>query len=165
MLYCYCIYATSPPGRIVYTALYPTSSDSQDGVVGGRYQDCITGKMLDSFEILTSSGVVLWSKYYASVNPNIVNSFINDIFIEEKKAPRSNEDGRQNQPYKKEKYTVKWSGAKDLGLVFVVRDAMFCDYILGFLTVMKTGSLSISCFIILDRQIFGIGTSFVFKRV
>ncbi|KAK4994221.1 hypothetical protein LTR28_000960, partial [Elasticomyces elasticus] len=79
--------------------------------------------MLDTFEILTTSGVVLWSKTYASISPNIINSLINDIFIEERGPSASNaaEDSTaaRNPPYKKDKYTLKWSTAKDLGLIFV----------------------------------------------
>ncbi|KAK5006821.1 hypothetical protein LTR28_006045 [Elasticomyces elasticus] len=74
--------------------------------------------MLDTFEILTTSGVVLWSKTYASISPNIINSLINDIFIEERGPSASNaaEDttAARNPPYKKDKYTLKWSTAKDL---------------------------------------------------
>ena len=81
--------------------------------------------MLDGFEILTTSGVVLWSKSYSPINSSIVNNFIKDVFIEEKvlQGASSNEhaSARQNPSYRKEKYTVKWTGAKDLGLIFVVR--------------------------------------------
>ena len=37
--------------------------------------------MLDTFEILTTSGVVLWSRTYAPVNPSVINNFIADVFI------------------------------------------------------------------------------------
>ena len=40
--------------------------------------------MLDGFEILTTSGVVLWSRSYVPVNTSLVNGFIKDVFIEEK---------------------------------------------------------------------------------
>lgn len=79
--------------------------------------------MLDSFEILTTSGVVLWSKHYAPVGVNIINSLIKDVFIEENLAAASTSSGddsaERNAPYKKDKYTLKWTMAKDLGLVFV----------------------------------------------
>jgi len=80
--------------------------------------------MLDSFEILTTSGVVLWSKSYVPVSSNIINALISDVFIEEK-VPSGNKAGDDNRasrnpPYKKEKYTLKWTTAKDLGLIFVV---------------------------------------------
>ena len=80
--------------------------------------------MLDSFEILTTSGVVLWSKAYAPVSSNIINALINDVFIEEKvpSGSKTGDDSKasRNAPYKKEKYTLKWTTAKDLGLIFVV---------------------------------------------
>lgn len=75
--------------------------------------------MLDSFEIVTTSGVVLWSKQYAPLGVNIVNSFIRDVFIEDR-AATSSETAARNPPYKKDKYTLKWTTAKDLGLIFVV---------------------------------------------
>ncbi|KAF2205223.1 P-loop containing nucleoside triphosphate hydrolase protein [Delitschia confertaspora ATCC 74209] len=73
--------------------------------------------MLDTFEILTTSGVVLWSRSYAPVGANIINSLIRDVFIEERIVPV--EDAAQKPTYKKEGYTLKWTMAKDLGLIFV----------------------------------------------
>jgi len=78
--------------------------------------------MLDSFEILTTSGVVLWSRKYAPVGVNIINALIKDIFIEESDFnPAADASAARNAPYKKDKYTLKWATSKDLGLVFVVR--------------------------------------------
>lgn len=80
--------------------------------------------MLDTFEILTTSGVVLWSKAYAPVSASIINSFITDVFIEERAAPDDHPAGdasaARNSPYKKDRYALKWTVAKDLGLIFVV---------------------------------------------
>lgn len=80
--------------------------------------------MLDSFEILTTSGVVLWSKSYVPVSSNIVNALINDVFIEERAPAGSKNAGdntaARNPPFRREKYTLKWTTAKDLGLIFVV---------------------------------------------
>ena len=80
--------------------------------------------MLDSFEILTTSGVVLWSKSYVPVSNSIVNGFIKDVFIEEKVLPGTNvaDDATavKNPAYRKERYTLKWTSVKDLGLIFVV---------------------------------------------
>ena len=77
--------------------------------------------MLDSFEILTTSGVVLWSKQYAPVGVNVVNSFIRDVFIEDRNAASAtSESAARNAAYKKDKYTLKYTTAKDLGLIFVV---------------------------------------------
>ncbi|KLJ05875.1 fused signal recognition particle receptor [Blastomyces silverae] len=74
--------------------------------------------MLDSFEIITTSGVVLWSRSYAPVGVQIINSLINDVFIEEKLQQEAG-SGMLAPRYKKEKYTLKWKRAKDLGLIFV----------------------------------------------
>ena len=80
--------------------------------------------MLDSFEILTTSGVVLWSRSYSSVRAGLINGFIQDVFIEEKVLPSTgaSSDGSagQNPSYKKDRYTLKWTSVKDLGLIFVV---------------------------------------------
>jgi len=81
-----------------------------------------TSKMLDSFEILTTSGVVLWSRKYAPVGVNIINALIKDVFIEESDFnPAADVSAARSAPYKKDKYTLKWATSKDLGLVFVVR--------------------------------------------
>ncbi|KAF8544477.1 signal recognition particle, alpha subunit, N-terminal-domain-containing protein [Trichophaea hybrida] len=69
---------------------------------------------LDSFEILTTSGILLWSKKYSPVNASVVNSFISDVLIEERVQPGS--DGKW---YKKDSYTLKWTTANDLGLIFI----------------------------------------------
>ena len=80
--------------------------------------------MLDGFEILTTSGVVLWSKSYASLSANLINGFIKDVFIEEKVFPGANvaddASAAQNPAYKKDQYALKWASVKDLGLIFVV---------------------------------------------
>ncbi|KAL8663009.1 MAG: hypothetical protein Q9202_004239 [Teloschistes flavicans] len=81
--------------------------------------------MLDGFEILTTSGVVLWSKAYAPVSSSLINGFIRDIFIEEKLLPggaaADDTSATQHPSYKKEKYTLRWASVKELGLIFVVR--------------------------------------------
>src|SRR4051794_37885269 len=69
--------------------------------------------MLDTFEILSTSGVVLWSKTYTKISPNIVNSLIRDVFIEE----QGKESGQQN--YRREGKTLRWTVSKDLGIIFV----------------------------------------------
>ncbi|KAL1977178.1 hypothetical protein VTN31DRAFT_37 [Thermomyces dupontii] len=71
--------------------------------------------MLDAFEIITTSGVVLWSKSYAPVGAHIVNSLISEVFIEERLTPV---DGASTA-FKKEKYTLKWKKIKEAGLIFV----------------------------------------------
>jgi hypothetical protein len=79
--------------------------------------------MLDTFEILTTSGVVLWSRTYAPVGANVINSLIRDVFIEERILPQP-EDAGAKPTYKKEGYTLKWTASKDLGLIFVVRNTI-----------------------------------------
>lgn len=83
--------------------------------------------MLDSFEILTTSGVVLWSRSYAPVSASVVNGLIKDVFIEEKVLPGASvaddASAARNPSYKREQYTLKWTSVKDLGLIFVVRQA------------------------------------------
>ncbi|MCJ1295108.1 hypothetical protein MMC34_006669 [Xylographa carneopallida] len=79
--------------------------------------------MLDSFEILTTSGVVLWSRSYDLVAPSIINGLIRDVFIEERVLPGASAaddaSAARNPLYKKDKYTLKWTSVKDLGLIFV----------------------------------------------
>lgn len=76
--------------------------------------------MLEAFEILTTSGVVLWSKSYAPVGSHVINSLINDVFIEEKVVPQGASAG-VSPIFKKEKYTLKWKRVKEFNLIFVVR--------------------------------------------
>jgi len=84
--------------------------------------------MLDSFEILTTSGVVLWSRRYAPVGVNIINALIKDVFIEESDFNAAvDTSAARNAPYKKDKYTLKWATSKDLGLVFVVSQRKIRD--------------------------------------
>lgn len=74
---------------------------------------------------------MLWSKSYVPVNTNIINSFIKDVFIEEKVLPGagSTEDisTAKNPPLTKDQFTLKWASVKDLGLIFVVgtHDVLF----------------------------------------
>ena len=82
--------------------------------------------MLDTFEIITTSGVVLWSKTYAPIGPSLVNDFVRHVFIED----RSERTGA-NPAYRKDGYTFKWTTAKDLGLIFVVRNSLIANYCLS----------------------------------
>ncbi|KAK4136962.1 SRP54-domain-containing protein [Trichocladium antarcticum] len=78
--------------------------------------------MLDTFEILTTSGVVLWSRTYASVSPSVVNNFISDVFIEEKSSVAGAKDGGSataNPPYKHDQHSLRWTFVKELGIIFV----------------------------------------------
>lgn len=78
-------------------------------------------KMLEAFEILTPSGVVLWSKSYAPVGSHVINSLINDVFIEEKVLQQGTVANSAAPTYKKEKYMLKWKRVKEFNLIFVVR--------------------------------------------
>ncbi|TVY69022.1 Signal recognition particle receptor subunit alpha-like protein [Lachnellula suecica] len=79
--------------------------------------------MLDTFEILTTSGVVLWSKSYSPISPAVINSLITNVFIEERTLPgaRIADDisAANNPPYKYEQHTLKWTTVKELNLIFV----------------------------------------------
>ncbi|EMC94861.1 hypothetical protein BAUCODRAFT_73744 [Baudoinia panamericana UAMH 10762] len=88
--------------------------------------------MLDAFEILTTSGIVLWRKHYAPIAPSIVDGLIRDVFIEEKQSP-------SNEQYRKERYTLKWSLAKDVGLVFVAvyQSLLHLSWVDNLLTAVK----------------------------
>jgi hypothetical protein len=80
--------------------------------------------MLDTFEILSTSGVVLWSRSFAPVNPSVINNFITDVFIEEKGAAlgaKDNLSAATNPPYKQDQHTLRWTFVKELGVIFVVR--------------------------------------------
>ena len=80
--------------------------------------------MLDSFEILTTSGVVLWSRNNSNISPTIINSLINNVFIEERTLPGAaiSDDisAAQNPPYKVDQHTLKWTTVKELNIIFVV---------------------------------------------
>lgn len=79
--------------------------------------------MLDQFEIITKSGVVLWSKSYSAVSPAVINSFITDVFIEERSLPAvgTGEDvsAASNPPYTVDQHTLKWTTVKELNIIFV----------------------------------------------
>ena len=74
--------------------------------------------MLDAFEIVTTTGVVLWSRANTTLGAAPVNSLINNVFIEEKVRPSASSAGHPT--YRFEKYTLKWTVVKELGLIFVV---------------------------------------------
>jgi signal recognition particle receptor subunit alpha len=76
--------------------------------------------MLDAFEIITASGVVLWSRSYAPIGAGLIDSLINDVFIEEKARVSTGVDSTQKPTYRKDGYTLKWTVSKDIGLIFVV---------------------------------------------
>ena len=68
--------------------------------------------MLESFEIFSTSGVVLWSRGSSSAAASAVNSLINDVFIEEKTSKAATS-------FQYDKFTLRWTLVKELGLIFV----------------------------------------------
>lgn len=76
-----------------------------------------------AFEILTTSGVVLWSRREAAISPSIINSLITNVFIEERTLPgggiSDDVSAAQNPPYKTDHHTLKWTTVKELGIIFV----------------------------------------------
>lgn len=99
--------------------------------------------MLDTFEVLTTSGVVLWSRSYAPVSPAIINSFITDVFIEEKGAVAGAKDNRpaaSNPAYKADQHTLKWTFVKELGIIFVAvyRSLLHLSWVDKLVDNMKT---------------------------
>ncbi|KAK8215864.1 signal recognition particle, alpha subunit, N-terminal-domain-containing protein [Phyllosticta capitalensis] len=75
--------------------------------------------MLDSFEIISTTGVVLWSKKYANVSAKAIDSLIREVFIEERNVASDDPLAAQKPTFKKDGYTLKWTTAKDFGLIFV----------------------------------------------
>lgn len=87
--------------------------------------------MLDAFEIINTSGVVLWSRSYAPVSPSVVNNFISDVFIEEKSTVAGAKDGgsaASNPPYKHDQHSLRWTFNKELGIIFVVSHGLTTGY-------------------------------------
>lgn len=106
--------------------------------------------MLEAFEILTTSGVVLWSRSYAPIGAHVVNGLINDVFIEEKVLNQAPTANGPSPVFKKEKYTLKWRRVKDLNLIFVV-----CPSVSGVCLsrrLISPGRLPIAASPWLDRQ-------------
>ncbi|RKF71657.1 Signal recognition particle receptor subunit alpha-like protein [Golovinomyces cichoracearum] len=77
--------------------------------------------MLDTFEIFTTSGIVLWSRTYVPINPVVINSLITNVFIEERQGAKFSGDisAADNPLYQHDKHTIKWTTVKELGLIFV----------------------------------------------
>jgi signal recognition particle receptor subunit alpha len=98
--------------------------------------------MLDAFEIITTSGVVLWSRSYADIGASLVNDFIHAVFIQDQPTSSS------NAPYRSQGKTIKWTTAKDLGLVFVVLSPLLpCS-----LHANPAGRLPVAPSNLVDRQ-------------
>ncbi|TPX30146.1 hypothetical protein SmJEL517_g06224 [Synchytrium microbalum] len=68
--------------------------------------------MLDLFTVLTTGGIVLWSKAWAGdTKSNPINSLIQHALLDQKVAGNS---------YLYNAYNMKWSIANELGVIFVV---------------------------------------------
>lgn len=78
----------------------------------------LANKMLERFEIFTTSGVVLWSRSNSGAGASTINTLINDVFIEDKVRPTSQTS--THPTVQLDKYTLKYELVKDLGLIFVV---------------------------------------------
>lgn len=88
--------------------------------------------MLEAFEIFSTSGVVLWSREgLNSPAASAVNTLINDVFIEEKTRSTS---------FQYEKYTLKWTMVKELGIIFVAvyQSLLHLSWVDQFLEEVKT---------------------------
>ncbi|KAK4508000.1 hypothetical protein PRZ48_001735 [Zasmidium cellare] len=70
--------------------------------------------MLDGFEIITTSGIVLWRRHFTRLPASLINSLINDI-IEERQKPAA----AAPSAYTKDKHTLRYTTASDVGLIFV----------------------------------------------
>jgi len=83
--------------------------------------------MLDSFNIVTTGGEVLWSRTLTPVNPTIINNFITDVFIEEKSDWATARDGQSsalNPPYKSGQHMLRYAFVKEFGVMFIVRSPL-----------------------------------------
>lgn len=74
--------------------------------------------MLDQFEVLTSAGVVLWSRSYSTTPAALLNAFIRDVLIEENVSAEALKE--TDKPYQRDGRTFRWTSVKELGLVFIV---------------------------------------------
>ncbi|CCG82451.1 Putative uncharacterized protein [Taphrina deformans PYCC 5710] len=85
--------------------------------------------MLDSFTVVNRGGIVLWQKQLAPVSTSLLNSLISDVFIA----------GSSRDSYAKSGYTIKWTMANELGLIFVVvyQSLLQLQFVEEFLDNMK----------------------------
>lgn len=77
--------------------------------------------MLDAFEIFNTSGIVLWSKTFVPISSTLINSFVTNVFIEERLGAKGINDVKftETSPYIYGQHTLKWTMVKELGLIFV----------------------------------------------
>ncbi|POS87703.1 hypothetical protein EPUL_000454 [Erysiphe pulchra] len=77
--------------------------------------------MLDAFEIFTTSGIVLWSRTFVPISSTLINSFVTNVFIEERPGTKNvnNTSVTENPPYTHGQHILKWTIVKELGVIFV----------------------------------------------
>jgi hypothetical protein len=68
--------------------------------------------MLDHFTVFTRGGIVLWSSSFSQLQGDPVNDLVREVLVEERTGQRAFESGS---------YTVHWTLANELNIVFVVR--------------------------------------------
>lgn len=66
--------------------------------------------MLDYFVIFTKTGLVLWSKTFCELQGDPIGTLISSVLLEERAGGRS---------HATEDYTVRWTLANEVDLVFV----------------------------------------------
>mmetsp|Transcript_27837 Transcript_27837/g.45222 ORF Transcript_27837/g.45222 Transcript_27837/m.45222 type:complete len:101 (-) Transcript_27837:120-422(-) len=67
--------------------------------------------MIEDFTILTKGGVVLWKKQFQQLKSNAINTLIKTVLLEDRGGSNSWSDGD---------YTLRWTFANELDLIFVV---------------------------------------------
>jgi signal recognition particle receptor subunit alpha len=82
-------------------------------LVEGNLFLCVA--MLDLFTILTSGGIVLFQKSQTSSSSHsaptyLIDQVISNVFMQERSSEKE---------YAKDGYTIKWTFANELGLIFV----------------------------------------------
>lgn len=94
--------------------------------------------MLDTFEVITTGGVVLWSRKNVAIDESIIRAFLADTF--------ANGIGIGDQltsavtSYLANQHTLKWTFVKELGLIFVAvyRSLLHLSWIDKFVENIKT---------------------------
>ncbi|KAF2172340.1 hypothetical protein M409DRAFT_63058 [Zasmidium cellare ATCC 36951] len=90
--------------------------------------------MLDGFEIITTSGIVLWRRHFTRLPSSLINGLINDI-IEERQKPAA----ATHNAYNKDKHTLRYTTASDVGLIFVAvyQSLLHLSWVDNLLTAVK----------------------------
>lgn len=75
--------------------------------------------MLDHFTILTTGGLVLWSKSFTP-SPSPFDALIREALIEERSSSSSSSSSSSISKWDKDGFSLLWTLANELELVFVV---------------------------------------------